>query len=222
MKTTIISLLTALVSAAASEDPIFQGAATKTVPVQMAYDSDVTFAYFTSIMQDDGRKLQGNGNDPTACSSTGVRFTCQAPSSISQGENQTRIDNTITCDLDDAIGMLFQDSENCVCNSLLTDQYVGGRTRNCACGVCPRGSAQAVSLDCTNNPDDPYVAGPCTSLSCDGKCNGDGDVVVNQPTPGPVGAEEPTPAPGSGSGKLTAATGVVLGAMASFVSVYVV
>ena len=229
MKTTILSLLTVLASASASsEDSIFQGAPTKTTPVQMHtdYGSVVTLGQFTSLMEQGhpNRQLQGFGNDPSACTSTGVEFTCLAPSELKQGDNATRVDNTVTCTLDDAIGMMFQDSENCRCQALLTDQFNSGNApRTCLCGVCPRGSTQAVSLDCSMNTEHPFVAGPCTSLNCAGQCNGTGATVLNQPTPAPEGGGSGEVEEGDkdGSAMMNLATGAAVGAVVSFLSVYV-
>ncbi|CAB9520225.1 expressed unknown protein [Seminavis robusta] len=183
------------VSSKESSSGLFGGYPTQTNSITLVteYGEIPNYASFTTLMESKlNRKLQtsgqGFGNDPTACSADGVRFTCIAPSEYSAGGNETKITNTITCDLNDQIGTNFQESDNCICNSLLEQEIVNStatRTRNCACGVCPQGSAQAISLDCSVVEDDPYVAGTCKTIDCDGRCNG-GNIVVNVPTAAPV------------------------------------
>ena len=171
------------------------------------------------------RNLQNQ--DPNQCAATGTEFTCNVPSALSQGSNITQLQNTITCTLNSAIGMLFQESENCRCQTILTDQFASGvPPRACACGVCPRGSQQAVSLDCSMNTDHPFVSGPCTSLNCAGQCNGTGATVLNQPTPAPegTGADEDTEPEGGSSAVVVMNNlvwGTVIGAVVSYWSVYV-
>jgi len=217
MKTAIISLLTVLASTASF----------------VSCSSNTSMMEMERLLQTTG---EGFGNDPTACSATGTRFTCDAPSGLENSGNITKIDSIITCDLDAAIGMLFQESKNCVCQTTLSDQFVGGREqpRLCACSVCPPGSAQSVALDCTNNVDDPCITGPCSSLSCDGLCNGTVSVGINEPSPAPgtVFGEETTAAPASapsaacspyvtGGIMTAAAAAVALGTVVSFFSLVV-
>jgi hypothetical protein len=197
---------------------------TKTTSVTLITEEGPIEDYgeFTELMESRiHRKLQtaqtgaGFGNDPTACTADGVRFTCTAPNVFTAGENTTKITNTINCLLNDQLTMDFQSSENCTCNALLEQPVINTtqvRTRNCACAVCPKGSPQAVSMDCGVVVEDPYIAGECKTLDCDGRCNG-GASVVNAPSVSPgAGA---TPAPGSSAPQTKVMASAVLGALAA-------
>jgi len=229
MKSTI--LVSLLAAASAKKEGIFKGAPTMRNPIMMnTAHGGIQLGEFISIMEGQhNRNLQttgqGFGNDAGACNANGAQFTCISPSQLQQGSNTTIVENTITCDLDPAKGFNFQESENCLFQAKLTLEEFGS-VRNCNCLVCPRGSAQAVALDCSMNAADPFIAGPCVSLDCSGRCNGTGAQVVNQPTPAPAGGEEGTPEEAASAASMiktaSFSVGVFLATAASFVSVYMV
>lgn len=188
---------TSFVTATQNHEDPFKGAPTKSTPV--VHDG-ITYGHFVTLMESGNahnRNLQGFANDPSACRIDGVRFSCTSPSTFSTTDgNVTDVTATIDCALDDAIGLDFQESSDCRCQALF-DQREADRQRNCACSVCPKDGGQAVALNCTVVPEDPFILGPCTSIDCFGRCNGTGPVVVNLPQPPPQDTEAPTPTPGS-------------------------
>jgi hypothetical protein len=97
--------------------------------------------------------------------------------------------------LNDQIGPNFQKSEDCRCQALFDQQVEGqaNRQRTCACNVCPVDAGQALSLDCNNVPEDPFILSTCTAIDCYGRCNYTGPVVINLPTPPPGNEEETAP-----------------------------
>jgi hypothetical protein len=213
MKATVLLVaLVAVSSIHASEleewvhQELFGKYPTKTTSITLVTEEGLIEDYgeLTELMESKiHRKLQtpqegaGFGNEPV-CSSDGVYFTCEAPNVFTAGENITQVKNTIQCLLNDQVTTDFQMSENCTCNAYLEQPIVntsGIRQRNCACGVCPKGSSQAVSLDCSVVTDDPFIVGQCETIDCEGRCNG-GASVVNAPTVSPA-TEGGSPSPAS-------------------------
>ena len=59
--------------------------------------------------------------------------------------------------------------------------------------MCAQGSAIEFALDCSSFPDYPFITGSCSSLDCDGKCNGTGAGLLDKPTPVDTIAPEAAP-----------------------------
>jgi hypothetical protein len=98
----------------------FGNAKTKTQRIEVA---PMTFAEFTAIMEEGPRRAlqDGFGNDPNACQSDGVRFSCNTFSTIESSDgNETLMETNVDCLLNDQIGMDFQQSEDCGCSTSLT------------------------------------------------------------------------------------------------------
>jgi hypothetical protein len=160
----------------------------------------------------------GFGNDPDACQAVGVRLECISPNEFSDGENVTQIVNTIKCDLNDQKTLDFQSSQNCVCNAYLEQPIASTsqmRIRNCSCAVCPKGSPKAVSLDCSVVVEDPYLVGTeCTTIDCDGRCDGGGFSFLAQTAAPSVSAAVTT--------KKTEMASAIFGALISFVVAWII
>ena len=145
-----------------------------------AATADVDHEQFRNLME---RNLQGFANDPSACRVDGTRFDCNTPSSLSSTDgNRTLITTNVNCALDPQIRFDFQRSEDCRCQAQLEQQYddgTTGRSRTCACSICPVEADQAVAVNCSMVEDDPFILGTCETLDCYGRCNGpDGPVVI--------------------------------------------
>jgi hypothetical protein len=181
------------------------------------------YGEFTELMERRvHRKLQtaqtgaGYGNDPAACEADGVRFTCVAPSLITFGENITQVTSTISCLLNDQSTTDFQASENCTCNALLEQPVVNTtqvHARNCACAVCPKGSKQAVSMDCSMVVEDPYIYGLCNTLDCDGRCNGRESLFPPSASPASLG--DPVPGSAAIAPQTTVMASTIFGSLVS-------
>lgn len=151
------------------------------------------FLFLESNRRFIARQLQAlTGMDPTLCAANhhnndNHAFTCMVPSSFSVGSNSTLVESAISCDLDPDIGFDVTRAENCGCRATLT-ALASNATRHCACRLCPYDgqSVSTVSLDCRDSPENPFVVGPCVSLSCEGWCNGSSTQNLLPPTPGPL------------------------------------
>jgi hypothetical protein len=102
------------------------------------------------------------------------RFTCVTTDSI-QGPSNITVESTANCLLDAEIGFDVHLSDNCTCSSIVTDNNNSTAISTmaqyyCGCAVCPPGSAQAITWDCSYVAEDLFLVGDCEVLGCDGQC----------------------------------------------------
>lgn len=109
------------------------------------------------------------------CVSDGDNVRCEYQASLSSGPNVTYMSQVITCNLDPWLGLDIQsyDNKDCTCNAHFCEPIESlhsTRERDCGCAICPPGSPEQMSLDCSGVVDDPYIVGPCKRIGCDGRC----------------------------------------------------